>query len=393
MWQIILFLTLWRLREYSVDAFFGSNINVTVSTNRNISCYDQGLPRPVYLYTSYCVIYEGRNTSNGTITYQYFILNQRFPLNPAYQVHGGNIEPKQYGWIRMSRIRCSGFSNLTDIGFGPCAPLPYEIFAIGTFPVLCICDTMDCNMNMSACQASVISRSSSSPPAPLSPLLASFSTPITCVGDTASTNLILANSFCLRVQGMLPPTNGSACLRYLLNHTVLCRGIHVVNGTGFYPPVRSGFAFEDYDSNFDDWWLVHRYFYSVGLMNMIIYEGAGNMAFIIPSFYIVCYCTANNCNVDLNTCASGLNINISLAFGNSMVSSVSTTSTIPILNNTNASTSIYLPTTFSINTTNLSASTTTLSTTVLFNASTLISNRPNSTIFQSEGFENRDIFS
>ena len=161
---------------------------------------------------------------------------------------------------------------------------------------------------------------------PLLPILSSFSTPVTCMGSS-NYNLTATNIFCAVLQGSVYQQNIPGCPNYVANHTVMCRLIYTINGTGFYPPLRSGFTFEDYDSNFDSFWLIYRYYVSVGLMDMIIYEGTNNMAFIIPNYYIICYCTTNNCSIDLNTCASGLNINISLVFGNNMIPSVSTGST------------------------------------------------------------------
>ena len=81
-------------RKYSIVAFFAGNVNITAPGTRNISCYEDGLQRAVQPYNSYCVIYEGRNVTNGTITHQYFIGNERFPLNIATVSSRATVYPK-----------------------------------------------------------------------------------------------------------------------------------------------------------------------------------------------------------------------------------------------------------------------------------------------------------
>ncbi|UJR06704.1 hypothetical protein I4U23_010990 [Adineta vaga] len=68
----------------------------------------------------------GISATGQTIMVQQPIQSPWVDLSWAYNLGGSGSNtdhPKQYGWIRMSQTRCTGFSPSSDIGYGPCTSL------------------------------------------------------------------------------------------------------------------------------------------------------------------------------------------------------------------------------------------------------------------------------
>ena len=81
--------------------------------------------------------------------------------------------------LHMARTRCQGFSNNSDLGYGSCAPLPFELYNTTT---LCICATDFCNRDLITCQLAVANRTSSQIISPL--LFPILTAPIRCYDNT-----------------------------------------------------------------------------------------------------------------------------------------------------------------------------------------------------------------
>jgi hypothetical protein len=187
------------------EGFYNVNIS-SIHPRLNLTCYYYGL---VYTDCEYCV-YQFFN--NGSASEVYYDCSQ---VTNTYKT--------------ISQ-RCQGFSDTTDIGYGVCLPLSFELFDIS---ILCICATNMCNQNFTSCQSSVNYQiESNSAPSVLPSVAPAFTTPISCV-DT--TNLLgdssTMSSFCAEYSS--PYINVTECNEYVVNNTVLC--IYISSGGNPYP--------------------------------------------------------------------------------------------------------------------------------------------------------------
>ncbi|UJR06695.1 hypothetical protein I4U23_010981 [Adineta vaga] len=120
-------------KPIDIDCFFASPLTSTYAIN-NITCANSTIstgnstgfvfiPYPIY---SFCVILVGISATGQTIMVQQPIQSPWVDLSWVYNLGGSGSNtdhPKQYGWIRMSQTRCTGFSPSSDIGYGPCTSL------------------------------------------------------------------------------------------------------------------------------------------------------------------------------------------------------------------------------------------------------------------------------
>ena len=240
--------------------------------------------------------------------------------------------PKQYGWIRMSQTRCTGFSTSSNIGYGSCTSLSYEPFISST---LCICSTNLCNVNMATCQASV--QSSTPPPSLMPPLISSFSLPISCVDDYSFVGygfyyFSFYNSF-------LYNSNFSLFSSYFSSNTVMCM---ISYNTQTNYTFRTPLGMEEYDAAVNMYWDMYAVDHVYGYSNYQITSGTGNLlvSYVGNGGHSgVCYCTSSNCNVDLATCTSGLSQSSNVS------TSISSTTTIATgMQTSNGTTSIVTTT-------------------------------------------------
>jgi hypothetical protein len=260
--HFLLISLLFLLRLPSTTSFLAYPFGTT-DTIRNLTCYS------MYNYTSatvhggmYCVIFTAYFPNTTAVNVQDSIYSDvafyQYSSNFNYAFISNNItypmfapdigQPKKYGWLRMSRTRCSGFSNTIDVGYGSCTNLPYETFQNGT---LCVCATNNCNINMATC----INSANSYLPTTMIPLFSTFSNPISCFDDG---NIITRGStpyyLCHIYQGMfLGAVNMSLCNAYYATHSVVCS--LTSNGADF----RYAFTIEDYDSVQEYYWQMSLY--------------------------------------------------------------------------------------------------------------------------------------
>jgi hypothetical protein len=245
----------------------------------------------------------------------------------------------------MARTRCQGFSNNSDLGFGSCRPLPFELYNTTT---LCICATDFCNRDLITCQQAVANRTSSQIVSPaLFPVLTS---PIRCYDNT-----IVATYFNVYVQRNVSyvcvnpnpvgwyltpiPTrliDQTMCEDYAKANAVLCGVGELVTqyyyssgfgiGNLFWPsPRKIRYTAEDYthgivaaftdatlyyvDSNDGNGFSVTTGFFESSTSVVIrrnVYDAVGNLLHVRSLF---CFCTTDDCNSDFETCAAGINYN------------------------------------------------------------------------------------
>ncbi len=323
-------LVLLFLRISSTTGFLAYPLGTT-DTIRNLTCFNGGYsPSSSVIGGMYCVIFtfyfQGSTTRvvydsifSDVLLYQdfdlaVFFVSTNFTIPPW---GGADDFPKKYGWLRMGRTRCSGFSNTTDVGYGPCTNLPYETFQNGT---LCVCATDNCNINITTCMTSVSSYS----PTTMIPLFPTFSNPISCFDDGNNITTGYTPYFiCYRNLGIfLGAVNISLCSAYYVTHTVVCAISSEVGG------FRHALASEDYDSVLENEWHMTRFYAAQWQQINYTQEGyyvnqsATNFLFFLPfpgasypAEFSGCFCTTNNCNVDMSTCAAGLNYNYSALYG------------------------------------------------------------------------------
>ena len=297
-WKIA---TLILLYFGSSEAFFNGDVSTIVNrTNRfNLTCYYYG---NWVTNCEYCV-------------YQYF--------------YNGSTSTSYYDYMETTNIyktvsqRCQGFSNKTDIGYGICSPLSFELFDIS---ILCICATNMCNMNLTTCQTSVRNQlNSNSAPSVLSSIIPELVTPVACVDTTYQTTDTLNGSFYC-VQLASPYIDIEKCNEYTRNNTVLCI-ITVADDIQLNLAIPLDFTKYYLDGAFGRISTFNRNpsktlwynetsasFY----LNYNVTTINGNETQTIHTKR--CFCAQDNCNRDLTSC---LNANKSIPIGNTTTSKLS----------------------------------------------------------------------
>ncbi|CAF0996500.1 unnamed protein product [Rotaria sordida] len=283
----------------SSEGFFNGNIS-TVSNktlNRlNLTCfYNDNMVTDC----EYCVYKFFYNGSSSTISYDCMIVTNIYT----------NIAQ-----------RCTGFSNTTDIGFGFCSPLEFELFDISIF---CICATDMCNINFTSCQSSVTNQlqTNSAPPV-LSSMIPEMNTPISCYDSSDPLN----NSFyCANFAS--PYIDIQKCNEYTINNTLLC--MHQMDSDGPFFFALTPDIYKYYLSGA----LSRVYQFNQELSTTLSYNETSSSFYINYIFRYVngnqtiswhmerCFCAQSYCNYNLTTCL-GENRTITIT--------TTTTTTIPI---------------------------------------------------------------
>jgi hypothetical protein len=218
------------------------------------------------------------------------------------------------------------FSTTMDIGYGNCIPYYYEN---ATSIQLCICSTDRCGDTYSSCQASV-NQAKSSPPPLLPVLQPTLSNAIRCYNRNASESQqsgVDQNTYLIRDYPISFGTaDYSKCLLYALNHTVICAGFYLLKQRDYSA---MGMIEGTYETS-----MLRAAYYGALSSNRTSgyyqYQTPTSVASIMRSSDIEydileCLCTTNNCNVNLTTCTSGMNIPWSLLTYSNGSTSTSTT--------------------------------------------------------------------
>ncbi len=294
-WRIV---TLTLLYIGLSEAFFNGDLSTIVNrTNRfNLTCYYYG---NWVTNCEYCV-------------YQYF--------------YNGSSSTSYYDYMDTTNIyktisqRCQGFSDKTDIGYGICSPLSFELFDISIF---CICATNMCNMNLTTCRTSVSNQlESNSAPSVLSSIIPELVTPITCVDTTYQiTDSLNASFYCAVLAS--PYIDIEKCNEYVANNTVLCM-VTITDGDELSIAIPTDFSKYYLDG-------------ALGRINTFNRDPTKTLWYneTSASFYLNynvttingnvsqtthtqrCFCAEDNCNMDLTSC---LNANRSIPIGNTTTS-------------------------------------------------------------------------
>lgn len=176
------------------NGFFTGDVSklVNKTTSRfNLTCYYYGEVATNNEYCSY------QSFSNGSLSIS------MYDYTPIASVY------------RSMSQRCTGFSSTTDIGYGTCSPLPFELF---NQSILCVCATNMCNVNLTTCQASVDNHfRTNTAPAVLQSIIPQLTKPISCADPDYPSN---ATSFCMELAS--PFIDLDKCNAYARNNTVLC---------------------------------------------------------------------------------------------------------------------------------------------------------------------------
>ena len=278
----------------SSEAFFNGDVSTIVNrTNRlNLTCYYYG---DWITDCEYCV-------------YQYF--------------YNGSSSTSYYDYMETTNIyksmsqRCEGFSDKTDIGYGICSPLSFELFDIS---ILCICATNMCNTNLTTCRTSVSNQlNSNSGPSVLSSIMPELVTPVACVDQTSQiTDTLNASFYCAVLASSY--IDIEKCNEYISNNSVLCM-ISVADNTELKIAIPTDFTKYYLDVSF-------------GRINKFNRDPSKTLWYkeTSASFYLNynvttingtetqtthtqrCFCAQDNCNRDLTSC---LNANRSIPIRN-----------------------------------------------------------------------------
>ena len=212
--------------------------------------------------------------------------------------------------------RCSSgqfWPSVTPIGYGTCTRLPYETYTVR----LCICSTNNCNVGYSTCVASV-QATQSAPPPNFPTHFPDLTNLITCdqgyQGPTYS-DMYHGTGWLFNEY---TPFNMSAVRAYASSHAVACAlYVNAQTGDWYKLPVM-------YDSYSTILYLIllqkkmnvlstyTESSTSVSIEQTSVYYTNTSSYWNMTTFnQIVCFCTTNNCNQNLSTCAIGLNASVS----------------------------------------------------------------------------------
>ena len=345
--MVTIFLFIWFSSLACTQCFLLGPANVTLSyVRRNLMC-PQG----------YVNISNG--VTSGTVAYNVLDFDYCVIYEEIYPITGRNVTQLTFSSIsrvndfRSTAISRCGFSSSRDIGYGSCSLFSYDL---ATSRTLCICSTSNCSSSMASCQASV-NQVISSPPPLLPVVIPSLTNRISCVdsyyNDTAALNMVppLHGGCMSRSPNFV--VNQTACYLSAPTLTVLCLII--------YYPVQGIMVKTASLEDVYTYYLRSIVLFASKDNVTAIYEGSSNimLTYLTNSSndIIFCFCTTNNCNVDLATCSNG--INYPQLLGNINGSNISST--------ISSSTSTMASTTLTI--TSSSTFSATLSTSIIRNSS------------------------
>lgn len=248
----------------------------------------------------------------------------------------------------MARTRCQGFSNNSDLGYGSCTPLPFELYNTTT---LCICATDFCNRDLITCQQAVANRSSSQTISPV--LFPALTAPIRCYDNTLFTTYFNGYytqrniSYACAISSplgwwysFLVPTkliDQIMCDDYTKANTVLCgvgetvtqnnngynsgaagnsywTGRHQVRytaeeyATGIISSFTGASLYYTNDNDGNAFSMTTEFFESSTnvVIRRDVFDAVGNLLNVRSLF---CFCSTDDCNIDFETCAAGINYN------------------------------------------------------------------------------------
>ncbi|CAF2838321.1 unnamed protein product [Rotaria sp. Silwood2] len=252
----------------------------TITNRHNLTCLSDFSDGDLFTNCEYCVYEFFNNGTDSTIYYDCIYLTNSY---------------------RVVTQRCTGFTNRSDVGYGLCSKLPFEYFDID---LLCICATDLCNENFTTCKQSVDANPNIPPLSSPVPLLTKESSVITC----EDTPLGTLNSTYYCVRDSTPYINMAQCEEYVQNHTVLC--MYLENDNETYLTLVA-VPDEDYEyvlanqiqlmqemavkSNVEQYYNETRNTFYIQWQ-----EALEDYNYTI--IYNKCYCTTNDCNVNLTTC-------------------------------------------------------------------------------------------
>lgn len=286
--------------------------------------FHEGGVRPLYGNLYLCAFreYQGRFNGSSYLHRSYLSLNVTNALRS------------------ISKTRCQGFSNDSDIGFGQCTPLPFELH---TMTKLCICQTDGCNRNFSTCQSSVTTNQvrpaapSRMIPRPINKIECEDNTLISgydFVHYTYTTYLMsylcLTRGVYLSGMGQSVPNSlidRTLCDTYIRNNTNVC-GIQARESSGDSVYIDSIQVSWNGDrkirmttENFES--IIEEYLngnsdnpVATTIYRSIVYHG--NTSIIVRRLVfdlvgnplaensIHCFCWTDHCNTDFETCATGV---------------------------------------------------------------------------------------
>ena len=294
--------------------------------------------------------YANIRRTNQSLTRFCAFQEDRWVINASNYVHRTYTAMPITNTLRqMSRTRCQGFTNTSDVGYGTCTPRPYEQY---TSIVLCICATDFCNRNLSTCLASIAS-------GPLPPIngpqvIPTLTMPVRCFDNSFRTDIAYnspsrnSSYMCalpiryLNSGSRQVPTkliDQTACDDYVRANTVLC-GVDASSDSPFYlssyelgnqawtNPHLIRYTAEDYSDilttqfvsppYFDSYYA--RYGYNFMTSSSASFEGSTNVVVrrhtydtvgnLLDASALSCFCSTDYCNSDFATCAAGINYNI-----------------------------------------------------------------------------------
>lgn len=280
---------------FSIDL---STINNETISRLNLTClyYDE-----ILINCDYCVYQFYNNGSSTTINYDCIQITNTY---------------------KSQSQRCQGFSDTTDIGYGICSPLSFELFDIS---ILCICATNMCNNNFTTCRSSVTNQiESNSSPSVLPSIISDLSTSISCVDTIYSSDSSLnISSYCGGYTS--PYIDITKCNEYVINNTVLC--VFMMSEGYQYPMALTEDSYNMYlatliyeviqfsqDSTIEEYYnSSSSYFY----VNWNTTYNNDNDTTILDSE--TCLCAQNNCNFNVTSCLAA-NRSISISIQNSATS-------------------------------------------------------------------------
>ena len=344
---IVLYLCALVLFSRSTKSFFLSSPTTVSPTS--LACYVGEYVRVEGIYaTNYNAVWR----TNDSLTRLCAFQEDQGVFNASDFLHRTYTASSITNILRqMVHTRCQGFSNTSDLGYGSCTPQSFELY---TSTSLCICATDFCNRDFATCQQSVIS--SNALPTLVPQVVPLLTTPGSCYENTlwnqwypysttqnVSSTCIPSYQYSFRGSSYWYIPNKlidqTMCETYTRANSVLCAvdasvatNYYNGNGNGYMivsSPHMIRYTAEDYIGkllaplNVDSGQYNNNntFVYGSNTPNVVntIYEGSTNVVIRHNTYDLVgnllgistltCFCSTDNCNVDFDTCASGINYN------------------------------------------------------------------------------------
>ena len=314
-WIVILCSTLFFMNSNTTYGFF-ANYNISSMSTRNLTCA---------AWTDYYALPPWVRNVTGIIFNQTVTLNYNLCFVEYIEIHLRNgtvinttmANPMSYVNLLQQYVerRCTSvqFSpSVTPIGYGTCNRLSFEPQTIK----LCICSTNNCNVNYATCVASV-QASALSPPPNLPLIVPNLTNVISCYQGYQGATYAAYYNVADWLLTEYSPLNITEARSYAASHAVACSlCFDTVSGDWY-----------QIATTYEEYAIILYYILAMrDVQSYVSYaESSTSVAIQYPTFYLVnssysasvsvhevrCFCTTNNCNRDLSTCAIGLNVNTS----------------------------------------------------------------------------------